>query len=341
MNISLLRCAALFCAALFLPGLLPASARPAGTFTNPIDPDGADPFITTAHGWYYLLATDVPHDSFGPRGPHEITVRASRTLGTLGTAKPTVVYNVPVDPQNKNPGEQFYESPELWEFGNHWYLYYTEYPNTVNVLESDTDDPQSPFHFKAALTHNTYDATVLKMPDGALYLLGSTYGSIVIEPLANLYTVSGPQTAIAVKSQGWEQTVIEAPEALWHNGHLTLLYSCGGYNKDNYGVGGLTFLGGDPTLAASWRKLPGPLFRGLPQAHIWCAGVASPFLSPDGKETWFVYSAYNGYDYTRDVGVGHRIIMAQPLQWNPDGTPDMGVPLPPGQPLSRPSGETH
>jgi GH43 family beta-xylosidase len=177
------------------------------------------------------------------------------------------------------------------------------------------------------------------MPDGKLYLLGSTYGALVIQPLSNPYTIGGPQTEIAHRDQSWEQVVIEAPGAVWHNGQLTLLYSAGGYNKDNYGVGGLKLTGGDPTRAASWTKLPGPLFRGLPSAHVWCAGVASPFPAPDGRETWFVYSDYNAYDYAKDFGAGPRTIMAQPLTWNADNTPDLGVPIAPGRPLPLPSGE--
>ncbi len=328
---------------LFLPGRMihaaPAHAAPQHTFANPIDPNGADPFVTYADGRYYLLGTDGPNDAYDAGGPHHLTVRSARSLGELRAAPPKTVYDVPSDPKSTNPHNQFYESPELWRLNGKWYIYYTEYPNTVNVLEADGADPQGAFHFKASLTNNTYDATVLQMPDGALYLLGSTYGSLVIQPLSNPYTVSGQQTEIAHRDQGWEHVVIEAPDALWHDGQLTLLYASGGYNKDDYGVGGLTFHGGDPTKAVSWSKLPGPLFRGLPSARVWCAGVASPFTSPDGRETWFVYSDYNAYDYAKDVGIGPRTIMAQRLTWAADGTPVLGVPAPPGTPLSLPSGD--
>lgn len=321
----------------------PAHAAPvtqSGTFTNPIDSDGADPFVTYANGNYYLLCTDGPNDSFDANGPHHLTVRAAPSLGGLRDAPPKTVFEVPLDPDSKNPNNQFYESPELWKIGGHWYIYYTSYPNTVKVLEADGDSPQGAFHAKATLTTNTYDASVLQMPDGKLYLMGSTYGALVIQPLSNPYTVSGPQTEIAHKDQSWEQVVIEAPGAVWHNGQLTLLYSAGGYNKDNYGVGGLKLTGQDPTLAASWTKLPGPLFRGLPSAHAWCAGVAAPFLSPDGRETWFAYSGYHAYDYAKDLGQGPRVISAQPLSWAADNTPDLGVPVSPGQPLPLPSGDS-
>ncbi len=315
------------------------SAQDKGTFANPLIRGEADPFITYTQGRYYLLNTGGQEDGFFPQDTHEMAIRSSPTLLGLRAAKPKAVYTIANDPDSKNPNNQFYESPELYKFNGRWYIYYTSYANSVKVIESDTNDPLGSYHTKATLTTNTYDASLLQMPDKKLYLLGSTYGHLVIQPLSNPYMVGGPQMEIAGRDQSWEQTVIEAPEAVWHKGQLTLIYSAGGYNKDNYGVGGLKFQGGDPMLPASWKKLPGPLFRGLPAAKVWCAGVASPFASPDGKESWFAYGGYSGYDYAKDLGVDPRIILAQPLGWNADNTPNFGVPTSLGSPLKLPSGE--
>lgn len=315
------------------------TAEDRGTFANPLMRGEADPFLTYVSGRYYLLNTGGREDGFFPQDTHEMAIRSAPTLLGLRTAKPKAVYTIANDPDSKNPNNQFYESPELYEFNGRWYIYYTSYANSVKVIESDTDNPLGTYHAKATLTTNTYDATLLQMPDKKLYLLGSTYGHLVIQSLSNPYTTVGQSVEIAQKDQSWEHTVIEAPEAVWHKGQLTLLYSAGGYNKDDYGVGGLKFLGGDPMLPASWKKLPGPLLRGLPSANVWCAGVASPFLSPDGKETWFVYGGYGGYDYVKDLGIDPRIILAQPLHWNADNTPSLGVPAALGLVLKLPSGD--
>ena len=192
---------------------------------------------------------------------------------------------------------------------------------------------------RGILTTNTYDATVLALPDGRLYLLGSTYGSLVIQPLSDPVTVSGPQHSIASRTQPWEEVVIEAPSALWHDGQLWLLYTCGGYNKQDYAVGALRFLGGDPLNAASWQKIPGPLFTQLPSARVWCAGAAAAFTSPDGQENWFAYSDYNAYHAEKDLGTGPRTIMVQRLTWRADGTPDLGQPTAPSTVLPLPSGD--
>ncbi len=292
-----------------------AWARPHQAFHNPILTEAADPYITYVNGRYYLLYTDVGGSK------NNITVRSSDSLATLGAAPAIPVYA---------PGG-FFESPELFHFGTLWYIYYTKYPNTVNVLQSDTDDPQGKYHFQAVLTTNTYDADLLQMPGGRLYLLSSDYGSLRIQPLSNPYTVSGPQTSIAVKDKPWETLAIEAPNAFWHHGQLFILYSCGGYNKDNYAAGALRFTGGDPAGARAWTKLPGPLLTENPAGGIWDAGVPSAFSAPDGRE-WFAYSDYNA----PDGADAHRSILVQPMRFDAQNNPVLGPALPLTQVLQTP-----
>lgn len=313
---------------------------PPGTFANPIHPNAADPFVTFQRGNYYLLCTDSANDPFENARPHRLTVRVAPSLGGLSTALPKTVFTTVENPKSTNPHNTFYESPELWHFGEHWYIYFTEYANTIHVLESTGDDPLGEYRDRGILNTNTYDATVLPLPDGRLYLVGSTYNSLVVQPLANPYTVGGPQREIAVKDQPWEETVIEAPTFLWHGEQLWMLYSCGGYNKENYGIGAMRFLGGDPADRAAWQKLPGPVFTQLPASKVWCAGAPCAFLSPDGKENWLAYSDYNAFDYGKHLGKGPRTIMAQPIHWRADGTPDLGQPIAPSTPIPLPSGDS-
>ena len=298
--------------------LLSLAARPAaaGTYTNPRVVGAADPFITYQNGTYYLLGTSLSND---------IRIWSSPSLATLGSGGYTSVYNT----------GSFYESAELYTFNGLWYIYYTQYPNTVQVLESNGSNPLGGYHAKATLTTNTYDATLLQMPGGQLYLLGSTYGTLVIQPLSNPYTTSGGQTTIAHIDQGWESGVIEAPEALWHNGQLNILYTSGGYNQSNYAVGSLHFNGGDPTNAGSYSKLPGPLFTQNPSAGVYDAGVATPFSSPDGRQTYFCYSDYP----SQGAPDSQRSILAQPLSFDGNNNPVFGSAIGPGHAIPLPSGD--
>ncbi len=290
-------------------------------FNNPLVGPSADPFMTYSNGKYYLCCTNLQSS---------ITILASSTLNGFHSAAAVNVYNT---------GGCF-ESPELYWFGapyNHWYIYYTVCPNTIKVLESDSTNPQGTYHAKATLNTNSYDATLLQLPTGPLYLVGSTYGHIVIQPMSSPFATSGGQTNIAAIDQPWERTVIEAPAPVWHLGQLTMLYSSGSWNSNNYAVGGLKFNGGDPTAASSWTKLSGPLFTGDPSVSAWGAGAASTFLSADGTETWFVYQAFN----SAYSGTDNRNIRAQKMQFNVDNTPDLDSPIALSQSISEPSSASY
>lgn len=296
-------------------GTISGSASPLGrSFSNPINMRSADPFITYVDGNYLLVMTGMRND---------VTVQKAPSLNGLKTAPWVSVFNTGA----------FYESAEIYKFGGRWYIYYTHYPNSIMVIESENSDPQSQYHTKAQLTGNTYDATLLFMKDGSRYLVSSTYGSIVIQQMSDPWTMQGGAATIAVVDQPWESAVVEAPQQLWHGNDLFVVYSSGVYNMDNYGSSVLKWNGGNVMDKGSWKKLPGPLFRGDLGAHAYAAGVVSPFLSPDRTEYWMTYSAY----LDTNVHV-ERSIRAQPFGWKPDGTPNFGSPIALGQGIKEPSG---
>lgn len=277
-------------------------------FTNSIY-GYADPFLTYANGSYYLLGTDSGW----------IKVVSSTNLEGLSSGTVASVYNE----------GGFFESPEMYWMASygHWYIYYTQYPNTVIALESDTTNPQGTYHYKATLTSNTYDATVAII-HGSLYLVSSDYQNIVIQPMSNPWTAGG-QSAIAGLTQSWESGAIEAPEvAVNPAGTYFLFYSSGIYSNNNYAEGALKLTGNDPTVAANWSKLAGPIFKGDGNNGDFATATCSPFMSPDGSQYWFAFGGYNQ--------AGARTTRAQPMSWNSDGTPNLGSPIPLGLVITDP-----
>ena len=286
-----------------------------GTFTNPVY-TGADPHVTYQNGVYLLVATNYRGD---------ITVAESGSLSTLASQPQNSVFGTP----------KGFESPEIYWFNGHWYIYYTDFnANGVVVIESDSNSPIGSYHFKSVLTTNSYDGSILQMPGGGLYLLSSTFGHLVIQPMSNPYTVSGGQTDIAALDQPWESGVIEAPQPLWHNGVLLMLYSSGAWFQNNYAVGVLRFTGGNPTSAASWQKQGGPILSGN-GGNAFGAGAASPFCSPDGTQTWLAYQAFN-QPYT---GADVRNLRIQQLTFGANNTPNAAAPVQPGAQVLLPSGD--
>ena len=60
------------------------------------------------------------------------------------------------------------------------------------------------------------------------------------------------------------------------------------------------------------------------------------FKSPDGTEDWIVYHATTNANGGCDL---NRSTRAQKFTWNADGTPNFGVPVGLGVPITAPSGE--
>jgi beta-xylosidase len=210
------------------------------------------------------------------------------------------------------------------------------------VLESAGSDPMGPYTCKGQLNSSwMLDPSVLNV-GGRLYMLGSANGgtqNLVIAPMSNPYTVSGPYSTISTPTYDWERqggTVNEGPEVLQRNGRTFLVYSASGCWTPDYKLGLLELTGSDPLSAASWTKKPAPVFQRSDANGVYGPGHNGFFTSPDGTESWIVYHANDSASEGCDNG---RTTRAQKFTWNADGTPDFGTPVRLGTSLAGPSGE--
>jgi len=149
-------------------------------------------------------------------------------------------------------------------------------------------------------------------------------------------TISGERVCIARPEHDWEQhgqpLVNEGPEVLWHGAKLFIIYSASGSWSDDYCLGQLSWTGGDVLDPHSWVKKSTPAFS--PTSEVHGPGHASFVKSRDGNEDWIVYHAakHQGSGWSRNVRI-------QRLTWNSDGSPDFGIPIPAGTPLTVPGGD--
>lgn len=119
--------------------------RKSGTFTNPLFPNGADPWLEYWDGNYYLTTTTWTS---------ELVMRKSPTLAGLADAKPVNVWSATESDRCCN----------FWAFefhrlrgpdGYRWYMMYTAGRDGtldfqhLNVLESAGDDPMDHTSIKA------------------------------------------------------------------------------------------------------------------------------------------------------------------------------------------------
>ncbi len=314
--------------------------RKSGTFTNPLFPNGADPWLEYWDGNYYLTTTTWTS---------ELVMRKSPTLAGLADAKPVNVWSA-TDPER---------CCNFWAFefhrlkgpdGYRWYMMYTAGRDGtldfqhLNVLESAGDDPMGPYQYKGALMPDVWniDGNYLEYK-GKLYVIYSQWRGDqqmnIIAEMENPWTLKAdqPHTVLTRPELDWEisgRKVTEGAEILQHDGRTFMTYSASFCNTPDYKLGMLELVGDDPMDAAAWKKFDDPVF--VRTDKVFGPGHNGFFTSPDGGEDWLVY---HGNDSVEHGCSATRSLRAQKFEWQQDGLPDFGEPLTPGVVVPPPSGE--
>ncbi len=303
------------------------------TFFNPILPSPSqDPWMIFDGGRYlYCEARETA-----------IIIRTAKQIIDVSQDPGRVVWRAP----STGPCSREIWAPELHHIGGRWYIYFAaddgrNEHHRMWVIEAES--LFGPYSAPTALETGGWaiDGTVVADSGRGSYFVwsgwpGSVDGqqNLYIARMSSPVALEGPRALLTAPSEAWERNAMplsEAPEAVWHNGRLSILYSASGSWTRYYCLGILVFKGGDPMDRGAWIKR-GPVFASTDS--VWGVGHCSVVPSPDGRETWLLYhakeKAENGWD--------DRSVRAQKIGWNADGTPDPGKPLPVGRPIPAPSG---
>ncbi|BAU54033.1 glycoside hydrolase family 43 protein [Mucilaginibacter gotjawali] len=310
------------------------------TYTNPLLPAGADPWVIYKDGCYYYT------NSTG----RNLTIWKTRNMADLDKAKATVVWVPPAGTAYSNE----LWAPELHYLQGKWYMYFAADDGDNNhhriyVIENTAPDPTTGhWVFKGQVTDDTnkwaIDVSVFENK-GRLYMIWSGWESdqngeqdIYIAALKDPYTVGSKRVRISRPEFDWEQhgdlgkasnpphvNVNEGPEILQHGDKLFLVYSASGCWTDYYSLGMLTATVDANLLDPnSWRKFARPVFMQSEANGVYAPGHNSFFKSPDGKQDWILYHANPKPGCGCD---GQRSPRMQQFTWRRDGTPDFGIPL--------------
>ncbi len=315
------------------------------TFQNPLLPGGPDPFVAQKDGFYYYMHTLNT----------QLRIWKTRNMSGLAQAPSTVVWTPPAN--GAASGNLW--APELFFLDGKWYIYYTAGPIGTNlglqrtwVLENASPDPTTGTWvdkgriYNPTADHWAIDGTVLEQ-NGNRYFLWSGHDGlngvqrIYISQMSNPWTLTGPRVELTSPQYAWENVgppyVNEGPEIIKHDNKTFLVYSASFCGSDSYALGLLTASGtADPMLPGSWTKSAQPVFSQNPAARAYATGHNSFFKSKDGSEDWIIYHANSN---PGEGCVERRNPRMQKFTWNPDGTPNFGVPVPINTDIKKPSGE--
>ena len=291
----------------------------ANRFTNPLM-QGQDPQVEFKDGLFNLVQSDGCN----------IRLRQSTTLGGLTTAAAQIILS---------PGCGNLWAPEIHWFGNKWYLYYTFDSGgslRVFVAESQGTSPVGPYTIRGILMDSYWniDGSVFAATNGQLYFVYSGIPAsqqyILIAPMSNPYTLSGPPVTISSPTQAWEQyhsAVNEAPYGIIHNNRVFIVFAASGCTSDNYCLGLLTLTGTNLLDPNAWTK-SGPVFTKQPGAF----GPGHNGLFTDAAGQW--WNIYHANNLTGQGCGGDRQIRIQRLAWDANDMPAFGTPVPIGSWIS-------
>jgi GH43 family beta-xylosidase len=306
-------------------------------FKNPIIQQRADPWVYRHTDGYYYFSASVPEYD-------RIEIRRATRIQELGSATPKTIWRKRSDSMMSAN----IWAPEIHFFENKWYIYFAaarkdaNFDHRVYVLENSSPNPlEGAWIEKGQIKMNwesfTLDATTFEHR-GTRYLVWGQKdpkirgnSNLYIAAMSNPWTISGKQVLLTKPEYDWETIgfwVNEGAAVIKKNGRIFISYSASATDS-NYCMGLLTVLEDSDLLnASSWTKSPSPVFSTYAKNGQYGPGHNCFTVSPDGTEDILVYHARNYKDIEGDpLYDPNRHTRAQKLAWNPDGTPNFGVPV--------------
>ncbi|MBT2288749.1 family 43 glycosylhydrolase [Paenibacillus albidus] len=309
-------------------------------YNNPLIEQRADPWVYLHTDGYYYFTASVPEYD-------RIEVRRAAAIEGLAEAEPVVAWRK----YDSGPLSANIWAPEIHYIHSKWYIYFaaartTEtneglFDHRMYVLENESANPLEGTwiekgQVKTAWESFALDATTFQHK-GVLYYVWAQKdpeipgnSNLYISEMSNPWTLTGRQTMIARPEHQWEIvgfSVNEGAAVLKRNGRIFISYS-GSATDYNYCMGLLAADENSDLLdAASWTKLPGPVFKTNEENGQYGPGHNSFTVNKEGEDV-LIYHARGYKEITGDpLYDPNRHTRAQVFHWNEDGTPDFGVPV--------------
>lgn len=260
------------------------------TYTNPVQPDIADPTVILDGNTYYAYATHSKDHPIMKRGIRLYTSENLIQWRDCGY----------VIKEEQSWGKTRFWAPDIIKRNNIYYLYYA---TDTRICVAQSKHPMGPFK---ELNQSPIEPESVRIDAHAyqdngriyLYYVRFNKGNEIWGGELNDDMVTLKQDSLRLMirpDQPWERhqaAITEGPAILKHNGLYYLTYSGSHFESPNYAVGYAT----SESPLGPWVKYPyNPIMKSTAYAH----GTAHHCFttSPDGKETFIVYHQHR--DLTR------------------------------------------
>ena len=336
--------------------LVDSHSSSAGTFTNPILPDGYYPRAILYEGkYYYTHATD-----------NKIMLWETDDLTDLQHATCKEVWR----PTDSKSAFNIW-APELHRIQDKWYIYFAADDGNmdnhqINVIENVAASPlegvfvqRGPIVTCKECNWGIHASTFSQ--DGQQYLVWSGWPQrriveetqcIYIAKMKNPWTLDGERVMLSKPDHVWERQWIspdgnrsaypiyvnESPQPFRSkDGKKILIYYAASGNWTPYYCTGMLMADASADLLnpSSWTKSDEPVFSQSPQDSIWGPGGCSFVYSPDSTELYMLYHAW--YTDNFILGQNKRNPRLQKVDWDDNGIPILGKPVKMGVPMKKPS----
>ncbi|MBQ6019414.1 MAG: glycoside hydrolase family 43 protein [Clostridia bacterium] len=250
------------------------------TYTNPLYPNSADPFVLYEDGVYYLYATNNGTGYNAATSTDLVHWTDAGQVAFMGDVL----------------GDSMFWAPEVYKYNGRFYLFYTaSIGGDQRLAVAVADSPLGPFEKTsdaALMERSAIDGNVLFDDDGRIWLYVVHFGVgnhiWVYEMNDDLISVKEGSGVKLTEPRNWEGTINEGPAVLKHNGVYYLTYSGDDYQSVGYSVGCMT---SDSPTGPFTRTQDSPILKA--DVYVHGPGHHSFAYSPDGSEMFIVYHCHN------------------------------------------------
>ncbi len=318
------------------------------TFRNPIKKNAPDPYAYKHIDDYYYFTFTTGEN---------ITLGKCKNLSKLNDADYKIVWTPPED----MPYSKALWAPEIYNFDGIWYVYFTATDDShknrrLYILQNKNKDVFSnTWEFKGKINIPTdrwaIDATVFKHKS-RMYMIWSGWyeysnvsQNLYIIEMESPLKVKEDRVLISEPELVWERNIAdnyllpfvnEGPAVLKKNGRIFIVYSASHFTTE-YCLGMLKADEQNDLLnPSSWNKTRSPVMTKSIENKVFSPGHNSFTKSPDDKEDWIIYHAF---DIEPTKGGKRRDARMQKFTWDEKGMPKFDEPVSEDMELRVPSGE--